>query len=183
MPELALTILLRPFLCSIVWSILALELIFEWLIRPSKYFQLMRSDKVYAPSSARYINGFHLVTESIALALFIPEFDCLATKLCGKRISFSGVDAALSAIYGPTRARAALGRLCIGLISLRIVGLVRHWKIMWINRTFHDNAVGIGGKPTFIEALQVDSIYGRSRMVRRKSQGAVSFFLLSSHVA
>lgn len=160
---------------SIVWSILALELIFEWLIRPSNYYLLTLSEKAYAPSSARYINGFHLVSESIALLMFIPEFDCLSTKVCGKRIFFSGVDAALNAVYGPTRARGAFGRLCIGLISLRIIGLVRHWKIMWINRTFRDNAVAIGGKPDFIETIQVNSITGRSMVVKRKSVVTVSF--------
>lgn len=127
----------------------------------------MTSDKAYAPSTARYINGFHLVTEAIALALFIPEFDCLSTKVCGKRVLFSGIDGALNAIFGATRARGALGRWCIGLTSLRIVGLVRHWKIMWINRTFHDAALSTGAKPTFIEAIQVDSATGRSRSTLR----------------
>ena len=126
---------------SIVWSILALELIFEWLIRPSDYFQLITSDKAYAPSTARHINGFHLVFEAIALALFIPEFSCLSSKQCGRRVPFSGVDAALSAVLGPSRSRAAYGRLCIGLTSLRVIGLVRHWKTMWINRTFSENGV------------------------------------------
>ena len=160
---------------SIVWSILVLELIFEWLIRPSHYYKLTMSDKAYAPSSARYINSFHLVTEAIALLTFIPEFDCLSTKVCGKRTFFSGVDASLNAIYGPTRVRGAFGRLCIGLISLRMIGLVRHWKIMWINRTFRDNVVALGGKPDFFETVQVNSITGRSMVVKRKSVMTVSF--------
>lgn len=159
-----------------MWSILALELIFEWLIRPSNYSRLMMSEKAYAPSTARYINGFHLVAESIALALFGPEFDCLSTKVCGKRILFSGVDASLNAVFGTTRARGAFGRLCIGLTSLRMIGLVRHWKIMWINRTFRDNDVAIGGKPGFFETMQEVGVYGRSRVVRRKSE-AVSCLL------
>lgn len=149
-----------------------MELIFEWLIRPSNYYgQLMKSEKAFAPSTARYINGFHLVTETVALALFIPEFDCLTTKVCGKRIFFSGVDAALSAIYGPTRARAALGRLCIGLTSLRSVGLVRRWKIMWVQKTFENNAVGLGEKPMFEEVMQVGTTFGKSRMLGRKKSG------------
>ncbi len=146
-----------------------LELIFEWLIRPSHYYRLMLSGKAYAPSSARYLNPFHLVTELIALLTFIPEFNCLTTKVCGERVFFSGVDAALRAIYGPKVVNGIYGRFCIGLISLRMIGLVRHWKIMWVNRTFRDNAVAIGGKPTFIETIQVNSITGRSTVVRRQS--------------
>lgn len=161
------------FLHSIVWSILALELIFEWLIRPSRYYQLITSDKGYAPSTARYIDRFHLITESIALLLFIPEFDCLSTRVCGKRVFFSGVDGALSAIFGPTRANGAVGRLCIGLTSLRIVGLVRHWKIMWINRTFRDNVVATGAKPDFFDTIQVDSVTGKSQVVRRRPSVAM----------
>ena len=134
----------------------------------------MLSDKAFAPSTARYINGFHLVTETIALCLFIPEFDCLSTKICGKRVSFSGVDGALSAVFGPTRARGALGRLCIGLTSLRIVGLVRHWKIMWIKRTFQDNNVAIGGKPELVETMQLDSVTNKSELIRRRSKDPVS---------
>jgi hypothetical protein len=168
---------------SVVWSILVLELIFEGLIRPSNYYQLRFSDKGYAPSTARYINTFHLVTEGIALALFVPEFSCLATRQCGARVPASGVDAALSAVLGPARSDGALGRLTIGLTSLRIVGLVRHWKIMWINRTFKDNNVGLGEKPTFVEVVQVKSTSAiRSRIGRNSSIQSVSccrFRLLS----
>jgi hypothetical protein len=52
---------------------------------------------------------------------------------------FSLMDAALSATLGTSSARAAFGRFRIGLAALRLFGLVRHWKQMWIKNTFNDN--------------------------------------------
>lgn len=127
-------------LVRIVWSVLVLELVLEWLIRSRQYFDLIASDKAYAPSTARNINAFHLAFEFIALALFIPEFLCVFTGECGRRILFSSVGASVSAILGPNRWDAAFGRLVIGLRTLRIFGLVRHWKKMWINNTFRDES-------------------------------------------
>lgn len=147
-----------------------LELFFEWLIRPSNYHQLHLSEKAYSPTVARHINTFHLITETIALLLFVPEFDCLATRECGKRIPFGGIDAALRAIFGPTRAEGALGRFSIGLTALRMVGLVRHWKIMWINRTFRDHSISVSEQPTFVQAVQVRSARTLgSRLGRKRS--------------
>lgn len=109
------------------------------------------------------------------MALFVPEFQCLATKQCGQRVPASGVDAALSAVLGPERSDGTLGRLTIGLTALRIVGLVRHWKIMWINRTFKDNAVGLGEKPTFVQVVQEKSTNAiRSRIAKSSSIQSVS---------
>jgi hypothetical protein len=141
---------------------------FEWLIRPSNYAHLVASDKAYAPSTARHINAFHLIFETIALALFFPEFDCLATRMCGKRIAFSGVDAALQAVTGPTRGNSALGRFVIGLNALRIFGLVRHWKIMWINRTFSDDS-GPGGRPMLFMNVNQSNYTRYRRMKKRES--------------
>lgn len=117
-----------------------MELIFEYLIRPADYNDLIESEQAYAPSTARHINLFHLVFESIALLLFIPEFDCLTDpERCGRSVPFSGLWASVHAVDGSDSSRAALGRLCLGLTSLRLFGLVRHWKQMWINNTFADD--------------------------------------------
>jgi hypothetical protein len=159
---------LLSLLSSVAWGFLALELIFEWLIRPFNYAQLEASDKAYAPSTARHINAFHLICETIALALFIPEFDCLITHVCGKRIALSGVNAALNAITGPTRAKSALGRLCIGLNALRIFALVRHWKTMWINRTFSDDS-GSGGQPMLLMNVDQSNYTVNRRTKKRES--------------
>lgn len=127
------------FLKSIVWCILGFELLFEYLIRPSAYPDLIESDQAYAPSTARHINLYHLVFESIALLLFVPEFDCLTNPdSCGRAVPFTSLWAAVHAVDGWDSSRAALGRLCLGLTSLRLFGLVRHWKQMWINNTFAD---------------------------------------------
>ena len=123
--------------CRVVWSILALELLLEWLIRPEDYFELIESDKAYAPSTSRNINSYHLFFEFLSLMLFIPEFRCQMSENCQK-VPFSAIWASIHSVFGPTRALSALGRFCIGLRSLRIFGLVRHWKKMWINNTFRD---------------------------------------------
>lgn len=119
------------------------ELLFERLIRPWGYFDLMKSDKAYAPSTARYINRYHLVAESISLLLFIPNFSCLATGQCGKDIPFTTLDASMRAILGDTHASALFGRFVIGLSGFRFVGLVRHWKQMWLNHAFNDENNGM----------------------------------------
>lgn len=161
-----------------MWGILALELIFECLIRPSNYQQLVASDKAYAPSTARHINSFHLICEFIALALFIPEFYCLGTGVCGKRIPFSGVNSALNAVLGPTKGESVLGRFCIGLNSLRIFGLVRHWKIMWINRTFLDDNGTPGGNPMLFINVNQSTYTTTVRRLSKKRESAVGAQLI-----
>jgi hypothetical protein len=116
-----------------------LELFTEWIIRPKDYVELTASDRAYAPSTARCINGFHLFFEILALAMFIPEFVCLNQGDCSARTPWSGIDVSLSAVLGPTKWDSVLGRLFFGFRTLRIFGLVRHWKKMWINHTFRDN--------------------------------------------
>lgn len=114
-----------------------MELIFELVIRPSNYRLLIQSDKAYAPSTARYLNLFHLFFESAALLLFIPQFSCVAGGFCGGgRASFGLINASLNAVIGYGEQRPALGRFVIGLSFLRLFGLIRHWKQMWINDTF-----------------------------------------------
>ena len=127
-----------------VWSVLAMELLIEWTIRPANYSELILSDKAYAPSTTRFINAYHLFFEVISLALFVPNFVCLHEDNCGARVPFSGIDSSLSAVLGPTKWDSALGRLFIGFRTLRIFGLVRHWKKMWINNTFRDDRLQRG---------------------------------------
>ena len=70
-------------LTTVVWSILVIELLFEVLVRPEGYLALMASEKAYAPSTARFINAFHLFFEVVALVCFVPDFRCLASGDCG----------------------------------------------------------------------------------------------------
>jgi hypothetical protein len=117
--------------------ILVLELVCEVFIRPDGYQSLLMSEKAYAPSTARFINRFHLCGEIIALVTFFPEFVCLfSSHECGDRPAFSLFNALFMSVLGPTRLQTFYGRSFIALVRLRVFGLVRHWKKMWINNTF-----------------------------------------------
>lgn len=120
----------------VVWAILVLELLFETFIRPDGYQFLVVSDKAFAPDVVRYINAFHLVVESLSLVMFIPEFYCLFTnESCGTRYRFSFHQAAVLVATGSTRVQVFYGRAFLAAIRLRVFGLVRHWKTMWITNT------------------------------------------------
>ena len=121
--------------CRVVWSILVLELLFEVLIRPKGYSVLIESDKAFAPSTARHINLFHLVFETLALATFVPEFQCVGDDFCQRQTVFSRAQASMDSILGATHADAARGRFLLGLTVLRMFSVVRHWKQMWIGNT------------------------------------------------
>ena len=121
----------------IVWFILLSELLFEVLIRPDGYKKLIVSEKAFSPQTVRFINAFHFLVELLSLLMFVPEFYCLFSgESCSTRFKFSFYNAALKAVTGPTRAEAAAGRLYFALIRLRVFGVVRHWKNMWITNTF-----------------------------------------------
>lgn len=125
----------RPAFCSrrIAWIILVLELAFEVLIRPTGYDALTHSEKAYAPSTARFINRFHLCTEILALALYIPELCCVFKRVsCGSDIPLTLIYASLRSVLGPNRVQAFIGHCIFAFVRLRIFGLVRHWKQMWI---------------------------------------------------
>lgn len=114
-----------------------MELIFEILIRPANYQELIVSDKAFAPSTARHINVFHILFEAIALATFIPEFECLKdSDVCDRSSPFSRVKASIDSVIGNTHADLARGRFVIGLTVLRLFGVVRHLKQMFITNTF-----------------------------------------------
>lgn len=138
----------------VVWLVLLLELVFEVLIRPDGYHNLILSDKAFAPTIARYINTFHLVVESFSLALFIPEFICLFTgDSCSARLRFSFHNAVLIAVTGPSRRDILCGRAFLALIRLRVFGMVRHWKTMWINTTFVHNYKRNSSRTPVLSAL------------------------------
>lgn len=122
----------------VVWIILVLELAFEVFIRPDGYHSLIVSEKAFSPTTVRFISAFHLFIEFITLMLFIPEFYCLLsdTVACDDRIPFSFYNAALIGVIGPYRSDVFFGHAYMALIRLRVFGLVRHWKNMWIANTF-----------------------------------------------
>lgn len=126
---------------TVIWVILILELIFEIMIRPKDYWQLIRSDKAYRPSTARYINQLYVVGEAIALITYIPEIACInkTTDVCLSRgffEKFTLIQASASAVLGPTQADSLFGRIVMGSMALRFFGVIRHWKQMLINQTF-----------------------------------------------
>ena len=123
---------------SIVWAVLFFELMLEVFVRPNGYRALIRSDKAYLPSTVRYLNSFHLISETISLIFFVPEFVCLFSKdkECGDRFNFSLANSCLMSLYGPDRLHAFFGTSFLCILRLRIFGLVRHWTKMWINNTF-----------------------------------------------
>lgn len=122
---------------SVIWSVLVLELAFEVIIRPGGYSKLIQSDRAFAPSTARHISSFHMFFEAIALLTYIPEFRCLVPHdVCYRDSIFSRVGSSLDAVLGQSPAECARGRFFLGLTALRLFGLIRHWKQMFINNTF-----------------------------------------------
>ena len=124
----------------VVWIFLVLELVLEFLIRPQEYHAVMQSDKAFAPTTARHINTFHLVMESLALIIFAPSFRCIFDReKCGIDVIGTGIRACMDALAGNDYAASSLGRFLIGLHFLRAFGLVRHWKQVWLKNTFEDD--------------------------------------------
>jgi hypothetical protein len=117
---------------AIVFLVLFMELIVEVFIRPSGYHALIRSEKAYLPSTVRYIDRFHLVTEMISLIFFAPEFLILFGHTDP---AFHLANACLMSTFGPSRLKAFYGTAYICMLRLRIFGAVRHWTKMWINNT------------------------------------------------
>lgn len=118
----------------VVWMILVIELVFELLIRPKGYSSLILSEECFAPATARYINRFHIVLESASLLFFIPDLWCLASGGdCGAAPNFSMMRGTLRTVFGPTSVDVLMGHMYLITTRLRVFGLVRHWKKMWIN--------------------------------------------------
>jgi hypothetical protein len=121
-----------------VWVILVSELFLEVLIRPKGYSDLMESDRAFAPSTARHISTFHIVFEGIALVTFIPELWSLidTDDSYTQGALYSRLRASMDAVLGEDARTVTFGRFLMGLTALRLFGVVRHWKQMWINNTF-----------------------------------------------
>jgi hypothetical protein len=122
----------------VIWSILTVELVFEVFIRPDRYFELIISDKAFTPTTVRFISGLHLLVEAVSLGFFVPEFWCLFDNgiQCDGRPKFSFLRATLMAVVGSTEGEALAGRAFYACVRLRVFGLVRHWRNMWIRKTF-----------------------------------------------
>ena len=121
----------------VIWTILVIELIFEVFIRPDDFGELIISDKAFTPTTVRFISFLHLAVEFISLIFFVPEFVCLFTdEECDGRPRFSFLNSSLLGITSTDRALVLAGKAFFACIRLRVFGLVRHWKNMWIKRTF-----------------------------------------------
>jgi hypothetical protein len=157
-----------------VWCILLLELILEWLIRPTDYFSLTVSDKAFAPSTQRYLDSFHFCFEVIALLLFIPSFFGVSSREgCGSRDRWTGLNSALIAVVGDTKQQAFVGRLYLGLTVLRIYGLIRHWRNMWLANAFNEGLERKGNlRNLFIPVVPDTADYVRRTLTRRQHKKA-----------
>ena len=156
-----------------IWTILVVELIFEVLLRPSDYWQLIRSDRAYTPSTARYINHFYVFGEAIALITYIPEFRCITTNGASVCLHqsfgyFTQVRATAAAVLGPTRMESLAGRLFMGTIALRFFGVIRHWKQMMINQTYQP--ITREGIEKWIIPFDPVHDHEKRRRIRRKNK-------------
>jgi hypothetical protein len=154
-----------------VWAILLVELLLEVFIRPDGYSLLIVSEKAFAPTTERYISAFHLAVEFLSLLVFIPEFYCVFSPAvtCGERLPFSYINSALLGVIGPTRADVFYGQAYAALIRLRIFGLVRHWKNMWVANTFI-NQKWKGKDPGLLSSIVPYSKLTRSVSQRHKKR-------------
>jgi hypothetical protein len=131
-------LLLLFFAYRAAWIVLFTELFLEFLIRPKSYHELIRSDKAFAPSSARFLNRFHFICESLSLLLYVPQLVCGLSGNC--TIAFGASRRTLWALTSTSKGKSFVGRFLLGSTFLRSFGLARHWKQMWLNHTFdrHD---------------------------------------------
>jgi hypothetical protein len=138
----------------VAWFLLVLELLFEVFIRPSGYSALIHSEKAYAPSTARYINRFHLAMELIALMFYIPEILCIfkGGNSCSYASTLNLMNATFLASLAQSntilslnsypRKAVFVGNCILATLRLRVFGIVRFWKRMWINRSFIQSSSG-----------------------------------------
>lgn len=119
---------------------MAIELLFEFLVRPPEYEHTMQTDKAFSPATARHVNFFHLFCESLALIFYLPQIICPFQNSCrdGQFLPSHLASPAIAAVTSPHDGHAALGRFMLSLTFLRTFGLVRHWKQMWINSTYEN---------------------------------------------
>jgi hypothetical protein len=111
----ALWLTSAPETYSITWTSLAIELIFEYIIRPSHYHELMQSDKAFAPATARHLNWFHFFCELLALILFLPLMPCVFDRArCEQRTPLSPINTALLSVASSDNVKAAGARFLSG---------------------------------------------------------------------
>jgi hypothetical protein len=120
-PRLDLT---TSWISLVAWFLLVLELLFEVFIRPSGYSALIHSEKAYAPStdSCSYASTLNLMN---------------ATFL----VSLAQSNTILSLNSYPRKA-VFVGNCILATLRLRVFGIVRFWKRMWINRSFIQSSSG-----------------------------------------
>lgn len=137
-----------------VWIVLVLELFFQVFIRPDGFKELVLTDKAYSPTTIRYINWLHLYVELLALLVYVPEFLCVFSSSidCQEANPFSFHQACLFGTIGPTRLETFYGHAYFALVRLRVFGLIRHWRSMWITNTFI-NMKWAGGNTAGLRAL------------------------------
>lgn len=148
----------------VVWLVLVVELLLEVFIRPNDYSRLVHSDKAFAPTTMRFIDGFHLFLESVSLGIFIPEFRCLFTnQSCGSRWAFSVFNAFILGLNGKDLRHVFFGGAFIALTRLRVFGLVRHWKNMWITNQY------IGDYANHVKAAKPGTIHDKNSFMDSKA--------------
>lgn len=144
-------------------------------IRPEGYKGLLKSKKAYAPATVRHINTFHICMEFVSLLLFIPEIFCFLFGSCGGRLSNPFLeDAFLRAIRGPERVQVFVGRFILALLPLRIFGMVRHWKQMWMTNTIIDPGWSKHHKGMLSDLLMPSSSSVKKKAIARNISTAQS---------
>ena len=128
----------NPLRISIAWIVLVIELFFRRCIRPDEYFQLIKSAEAYNPSTARYINTFHLVCEGLALIFAVPNF----LPLFGVDPFINSVKASIYiTMGGDSFGLYLLGHLYIFTTRLRLFCLVRYKTNHWIDTIHHEETI------------------------------------------
>jgi len=130
----------------VAWIILVIELIFQVLIRPKDYQELLQNEQAYNPCTVRYIDSFHLFFEATALLLAVPDF----LSIFGTNVFINSVIASIYATTGnasiyvttgnvPTlKHKYILGYLYFFTTRLRLFCLVRYKRNHWINAYYFD---------------------------------------------
>ena len=127
--------LIGSFLVAI-WFILITDLVCEVCIRPSDYKGLVRSKDKYDPSTACFINRFHVITESITLLCFLPEIISIFSGW-DKGSPGSLLQASLSSVsVEHSLAGSYVGLITYAVIRLRVICLIRYWKTHWLNHNY-----------------------------------------------
>jgi hypothetical protein len=136
---------------------------------------LIISDKAYAPTTVRFINAFHVSVEALALLLFIAEFACLwKADSCSARHEFSFHNAIVKGVLGPTTLDVFFGHAYMAMTRLRVFGLVRHWKNMWITNSFMNTKYRMkrgGFLSTFIPSFGARNSHERKSLLIKDDIG------------